>query len=981
MTHFRAKFSFLSLFCFFIFFIASFLSAQTNWKEQESEHFKVVYLDSHSYLIPHILKSAENALVPLMKIFNYKPSEKIVINTYDVYDYGFGSATTVPHNYIRLEIESLEHGYESTPFNDRLQWILSHELVHIIVNDNAGNFEKISRTLFGKVAAEQQQPLTIPFSLITNFNRYTPRWHQEAIAVFMETWLNGGFGRAFGSFDEMYFRSLTMDNKDYSDPITLETISSRNSFLLETLFYLYGARFAAYLAFKYSSNKLISWFKSYLCDFFFSFQRKFKNIFGIDFDTAWQDFISNEKKFQNENIEKLESSKLTSIKKLSKALGWVSEAFVDRSKKEVYFAYHHPHHLAAIQKLNLTNGSSKKIATLPTPSILRVSSTAFDKNLNLIFYTTNNNQLYRDIWVLDTNTKKNRLLFKDCRIGDLTVSPKTHDLWGIMHSDGRASLVYSSYPYKKIYPLISFDYGDEIFDISISPSGNYLAAILHRNNGEQSLILSNVENLKEVGTFKYETLYSKGSPESPSWSDDGKFIYYSAYTNGVSNIYSVNAISKEIQPLSNTVIGLFKPVYLNKDSLFAFEFSTKGFIPVIIPNKKADYLPAIKYFGEDVLKKNPELKAWNLKSPQKYEINPTGERDYNSFKNLELNTIIPVVSGFQNEKVFGLYLRFSDPLVIHDLTLELGVSSFKKNDPLPNYHFKLKYDFEKRWEFNYEYNAQDFYDLFNTRKRGMTGTKISLANTHYWIYDNPLKVKQKSEIAYYKGVESINDNLVEVSEPDFIVAQTNFNSTNLRRSIGSSGDEYGNEFNAALLGFGAGLKKPQAAVQIYGEWDNYSTLFFPHNILHLNLAAGYHFKNDNLKQAQFFFGGFGNREVEDVDVHQFRDVFRFPGIPIYNLDAEKFVKFMVEFNLPPLRFGFLNTSQHLIDYADFSLFSQGLLVQSSSGNKLINIGAQLNFVLKSWFNLESTFSAGIANAWSDSGSSWEWFLSYKILKN
>ncbi len=48
-----------------------------------------------------------------MKIFNYKPSEKIIINTFDIYDFGFGSTTTVPHNYIRLEIEPLEHGYES----------------------------------------------------------------------------------------------------------------------------------------------------------------------------------------------------------------------------------------------------------------------------------------------------------------------------------------------------------------------------------------------------------------------------------------------------------------------------------------------------------------------------------------------------------------------------------------------------------------------------------------------------------------------------------------------------------------------------------------------------------------------------------------------------------------------------------------------------------------------------------------------------
>ena len=90
-----------------------------------------------------------------MKIFNYKPSEKIVINTFDIYDFGFGSTTTVPHNYIRLEIEPLENGYESVPYNERFQWLLSHELVHIVVNDHASNIESIIRSIFGKVEPEQ----------------------------------------------------------------------------------------------------------------------------------------------------------------------------------------------------------------------------------------------------------------------------------------------------------------------------------------------------------------------------------------------------------------------------------------------------------------------------------------------------------------------------------------------------------------------------------------------------------------------------------------------------------------------------------------------------------------------------------------------------------------------------------------------------------------------------------------------------------
>ena len=51
------------------------------------------------------------------------------------------------------------------------------------------------------------------------------------------------------------------------------------------------------------------------------------------------------------------------------------------------------------------------------------------------------------------------------------------------------------------------------------------------------------------------------------------------------------------------------------------------------------------------------------------------------------------------------------------------------------------------------------------------------------------------------------------------------------------------------------------------------------------------------------------------------------------------------------------------------------------GTGFTDLGAQVNFVFEHWFNLESTFSAGIAKAWYGSGHSSEWFMSFKLLKN
>ena len=394
-------------------------------------------------------------------------------------------------------------------------------------------------------------------------------------------------------------------------------------------------------------------------------------------------------------------------------------------------------------------------------------------------------------------------------------------------------------------------------------------------------------------------------------------------------------------------------------------------------------MPAINYLADKIIQKNSEVTTWNniySEHDSKIKID-TLQNNYSAINNIGIESFIPIVSGFQDQKVIGIFTHFSDPLLVHELKIEAGYSPFNENLVGPKFHLKVVYDYNRKVKFAFNQNAADFYDLFNSRKRGMIGRKITLGYLHYWKYDNPHKIKQNTEIALYNGVEFINDNLVRVKRPDFFVAQTNYNSTDLRRTIGSSDFENGNIFDFTFQVFGDNPDDPQFAGQLRGEWHNYSKLLFDHNTLHFKLAAGYHYDNENLIQARFYFGGFGNRYVENEEVKQYRKVFRLPGIPIYSLDTDRFVKIMLENNFPPIRFSNLSFSQHFINHLDFSIYSQALIVKSDVSNKWLDIGIQGNIVFKHWFNLESTFSAGIAKAWWDKGEDWEWFLSIKLLKN
>ncbi len=953
---------------------------RAQWLEKESAHFRVVYRSGHSHLVPNIISSAESSLARISGLFSYTPHEKIVINTYDVNDYGAASTTTVPHNYIWLDIAPLEPSYENIPYSERISWLISHELAHVVVNDLATDAEAICRGMFSKVPPEQPQPLSVFYSLLTNFSRYTPRWHQEGIAVFLETWLSGGYGRAMGSFDEMYFRSLIEEGKEFPSWRALEAKVAPTSFLLETHYYLFGGRFASHLAKKYGTAKLIEWYRT-SGSFYSRFTSRFKETFGICLNDGWREFAGSETAFQRDNLERLRLAPLTPVRRIGGPAGGVTQPYYDSIRKKVLFGSHAPHQLARIVEIDPATGHLHTLGSLQTPSLFQVASTAYDEESRGFFFTTNNNQFYRDVWQLDVGKSKQTMIAENARIGHLTYARGKKELWGIRHSGGVATLVAINLDSVRTIDLIAFDTGTEVFGLSLSPASELLAAVLHHSNGEQKLVVVNAEDIRSGGDVKYVVISDEGSPENPSWSHDGGVLYWNAYTNGVSNVYKKNVIDGNIVAVTHTTKGLFHPVFLSEDSLFAFEFSTDGFVPVVIPNGTAERLPAISYLGQNVMENEKDLAGLRIGTQPVDSADHAEPVSYSGLARINLSSLFPIITGFQSQKALGLQARLSDPLLTHDITLEAAVSPFREKGLPVRYHWKIKYEYLKEYDLSWDHNSTDFFDLFNSRKRGMAGDKFRLGHNYYWVYDNPLKAKQQSEIALFANVTSISDNLVQVSQPDFILAQTAYNLQHLRRSIGSVDFEDGNELNIAMMYFGAGPKTWESSVNLYAEWDHYATFIIPHNVLHFKLSAGLHMVNDRLVQSRFYFGGFGNRALENVGAKQYRTTFSMPGIPAFSLGSDRFVKVLVENSLPPWRIGWLGLGQHYVSHIELAVFGQAMYTASGVVRNVFSAGAQVNIVLKHWFNLESTLSGGAAKAWTQGRPTNEWFISFKLLRN
>jgi hypothetical protein len=277
----------------------------------ETKDLRLIYFDSLSYLAPHTVRTFSNSLAWQRRMFGWVPSEPTSVLLKDFADYGGGLAWAAPRDTLFLEVAPLSHAFETFPASERMYSMMNHELVHIVQGDLSSEEDRQWRRFFlGKVPAQSQHPETLLYRYLTVPRFTAPRWYVEGSAVFMETWMGGGVGRAQGGYDEMVFRAMVRDNAHFYDPLGLVSRGVQVDFQVGANAYLYGTRFFTYLAYVYSPEKVVAWIRRddgserYYRD-------QFQHVFGIPLEQAWQDWIAFEHEFQRRNLEEVRTYPVT----------------------------------------------------------------------------------------------------------------------------------------------------------------------------------------------------------------------------------------------------------------------------------------------------------------------------------------------------------------------------------------------------------------------------------------------------------------------------------------------------------------------------------------------------------------------------------------------------------------------------------------------------------------------------------------------
>jgi len=965
-----------SLFLVLALLLAAQVEADSFWmNKQETDDLRLLYFDPQTtYLLPHVTRSYQNSLEFQRYIFDWTPSEKTTLMLQDFSDYGNAAVTSSPTNVLWVEVAPLKHTFETTPAVERIYMLMNHELVHLATFDVSNEQDRKWRRFFGgKPQVVTEHPESLLYHYLAVPRMVAPPWYFEGTAVFMETWMSGGIGRAQGAYDEMKFRSLVRENQPFYSNLGLVAEGTATDFQTTTNAYFYGTRFISYLAYTYSPEQVIQWIrrdedsKRY-------YAKQFEHVFGKPLEAAWDDWIVFETEFQTQNLAAIREVPPTVVEPLtSGALGSVSRAYVDTQSNSLIAGFYYPGVVGHIGVLSLDDGSTRRLTDIKAPMKYKVTSLAYDPEEQVLFYTTDNNK-WRDLVTIGLGGGEEQILIKDARIGDLAFNRADKTLWGVRNQNGYVTLVRLKPPYTEWEAVLTLPYGQVFSDLDVSPDGLLLSATMEEIDGTQYLRVYRIVDLLN-GFYNVISQFDFGRavPESFVFSPDGKYLFGSSYYTGVSNIFRYEIATGDIEAVSNAETGFFLPVPQEDGSLIVFEYTAQGFVPVLIDPVPQEDLMAITFLGNEIVKKHPVVTEWAVGSPKKIDLESLDPvlGEYHPNRELSYASGYPIIEGYRDTVALGWSFQWKDPMMFKSLKADISYSLGTDGGEIDNSE-RLHVDVEYRtlfWRFRYWHNYADFYDLFGPTERARKGDAIIVGYKYPLIFDGPRQMDVDLDFAYYTGLDTLPGNQnVEAQFEDLLSLRGALNYRHTQQSLGAVDHEKGIRWD--LVGY---LDQAASTVvpKVRAGFDFGMALPIRHSSLWLYNSAGIAGGNRKNTLANWYFGAFGNNWVDDREVRRYREFFSFPGFDIDELAAQNFAKTVLEWNLPPIRFDNIGTPSLFLTSARPALFAGALFAdigESKYSENYFNLGLQVDLAFKIAHRLPMTLSFGYAYGFADGDS-------------
>ena len=542
------------------------------YRTVETEHFVIYYWVPMDDVARRVGVVAERAHRNLTTALDHLPTDKTIIVLSDDTDDANGFAGVLPRNAIQLYATGPGSFSELDDHEDWLYGLVAHEYTHIIHLDTMSGLPNIYNSIFGKTWAP---------------NQVLPRWIIEGIAVYEESKRSSG-GRDRGTRFDEFIRIARHAGKD----LRLDEVSGApRQFPRGNAAYVYGSHFLKYIFDRFgddTARKMGHESGGYPIPF--SVNRSIAKVVGKPFTELygdWKNYLRDRYGMQEMAAERRGLRDGRALTHTAEGNSW---PHYSADGKELIWVQYDGYTVPTVRAMPVggTMDQARDVVQIDSMGpfdLLRDGSLVYEqgRQVRLVY-------AFEDLFYWDAGKQQSIRLTQAARARDPAVSPDGRQIAFSMNEHSTSVLAITALtPDAPISVAWRGARYDQAYQPAWSPDGTKIAFSAWKEHGLRDILVVEVASGQVT-----EITHDRAIDMSPSWSADGRYLFFDSDRSSISNIYAYDLVQRSLWQVTNVLGGAFhaRPSPDGKRIAFESGVAAGGFDLYELPLDRAQWLPA-----------------------------------------------------------------------------------------------------------------------------------------------------------------------------------------------------------------------------------------------------------------------------------------------------------------------------------------------------------------------------------------------------
>jgi hypothetical protein len=577
------------------------------WKTIETKHFRINYYSTEDEVAEHVATLCESIYDRLVPVVGWPPGtdQKTEIALTDQTDSANGSATALPYDAIQLYVTAPD---DMSPLGDVDDWyleLLTHEYTHILHTDHIEGIPKLINRLIGKTFAP---------------NQLEPHWILEGLAVLEESRETSG-GRLRSSMWNMWMRADVLED----NLATLDVFSNiPRRWPQGNIWYVYGSFFMQWIVETYGEQALRAMIDDYGRQVIpYAINRSIRRATGRTYEELYRSWIESMKREYGAEAAGArarglrEGVRVTHTGNTYEHPRWIPASSWPDHAGELLFYADDGHTATGQYALPLVRDADGRVTGSREDKrdlLIRtngIGSVSFMPNGAAVFSSQdvlNNLFFFDDLFELPAHEKSptglegKRIRWSEgWRALDPSVSPDGRQVVFTVNHRGTQRLMIGDVVTKPdgggghavahVHQLVPCQPFDQAYTPRWSPDGFHVAYSSWSRGGFRDVRIVDPRD----GSF-VEVTHDRAIDGGPSYSADGRWLYFSSDRTGIMNVYAYELATHRLRQVTNVLNGAYQPeASPDGKSLAYLGYTHEGYDMFVMPLDESRWLDAPPY--------------------------------------------------------------------------------------------------------------------------------------------------------------------------------------------------------------------------------------------------------------------------------------------------------------------------------------------------------------------------------------------------